>query len=355
MKNEKDGVIILTKEVLEASYAELKSLKAVARKFKIDPGTIKRYMIKYGLDFTAKIVYLCDEDFFSRDTEEALYWAGFIAADGCIRERKGIPVNLFIGLSSKDEEHLYKFKKHINAENPIKRYIVKNSKNNPKWNDTETVQFELTSRKIVSDLLRFGITCRKTKTYIIPDWVIVHPMRRHFIRGYFDGDGCISNAKHKDKPTPQFHLSFRGTDKALSTIRDIFYNDLKLPNANKQKKIRFNNGIGVLQFGGNGLIREFYGYFYNDATIYMQRKKDKFEQVFNYDEIKTYKDIITKDILEQKYNETNSLSSTAKYFNTYPSTILKYMKKYNLKITKNKNIIINEKMKQLVMEMNSKE
>ena len=31
--------------------------------------------------------YSFDERFFSRDSELVFYWAGFIAADGCIRKR----------------------------------------------------------------------------------------------------------------------------------------------------------------------------------------------------------------------------------------------------------------------------
>src|SRR5690606_22823852 len=151
---------VFTKELLEKEYAKLKSLKAVARKYGCDAGTIKRYMEKHNIPFNGPVRYECNHNFFSEDTEESFYWAGFIAADGYINKKRLV---LHIGLSLKDLSLLEKFKNSIDAENPINQYLVKNSKYNPKWNDTEKCEIEISSKQICSDLLRFNITPRKTK------------------------------------------------------------------------------------------------------------------------------------------------------------------------------------------------
>jgi hypothetical protein len=63
---------ILTKEILKQSYDKLGSLNAVARQFGVDPGSIKKYMTRYGLDFKKQIIYNCDHKLFSRDDEVTL-------------------------------------------------------------------------------------------------------------------------------------------------------------------------------------------------------------------------------------------------------------------------------------------
>ena len=68
--------------------------------------------------------YYHDEDYFETiDSEEKAYWLGFIYADGFV-ESKRINSNQKFGitLNNIDYDHLLKFKKSINATNPIKEY-----------------------------------------------------------------------------------------------------------------------------------------------------------------------------------------------------------------------------------------
>ena len=152
---------ILTKEILEQSYIELGSLKAVARKFDVDSGSIKKYMTIHGLDFKSQVRHGCDHDFFSRDNEESFYVAGFIAADGCVKDRKGssgnIRYELGIGLSKEDKLFLGKLRQLMKAETPIRDFLVKNSKFNDKWNDTWKSEIIITSKQMCNDLKRFNI------------------------------------------------------------------------------------------------------------------------------------------------------------------------------------------------------
>lgn len=48
------------------------------------------------------------------------------------------------------------------------------------------------SKSIYNDLNRYGVIERKSGKEIIPFGLIPDDLIRHFIRGYFDGDGCIS-------------------------------------------------------------------------------------------------------------------------------------------------------------------
>ena len=268
---------ILIKEVLRQSYDELGSLKAVARKFEVDSGSIKRYMQQYGLKFKAQVIYYCDHDFFSIDNELSLYVAGFIAADGCIKNRKNLSGStrheLGIGLSKKDKNFLILLKDVLKAETPIRDFIVKNSKRNPKWNDSWKSEIIITSKKICNDLKRFNIIPRKSLIYTFPKWLITHPLCHHFIRGYNDGDGSFYIPKNrKYRTSQQVYFSMRGTTEFLMDVRYVL--EQKCGIDKLDKSIRISSGQGCLEYGGNIVVSKITDYLYKDATIYLSRKYD---------------------------------------------------------------------------------
>jgi intein-encoded DNA endonuclease-like protein len=268
---------ILTKEVLEQSYAELGSLKAVARKFDLDPGSIKKYMIRCGLNFKPQVRHECDHNFFSRENEETFYIAGFIAADGCVKDRKSSSgatrPEMAIGLSKEDKSFLEQLRQLMKAEVPIRDFIVKNSKRNPEWNDTWKSDLVITSQKICDDLKRFNIVPRKSLIYTFPNWMKTHPLKHHFIRGYNDGDGSFYIPKLKDgREVEQVYFSMRGTPAFLKVARDILEAECHLEE--RHKCVRISSGHGVLEYGGNGVISKIADYLYKDATIYLPRKRE---------------------------------------------------------------------------------
>ena len=76
-------------------------------------------MEKFGLEYQKQIIYNCDHEFFSRDNEESFYIAGFIAADGGIKDRKNTSENIIyelgIALSKEDKDFLEKLRKIMKA------------------------------------------------------------------------------------------------------------------------------------------------------------------------------------------------------------------------------------------------
>jgi hypothetical protein len=271
---------ILTPEALEQSYTELGSLKAVARKFEVDPGSIKRYMIRYGLEFKPQVRHSCDHEFFSRDNEETFYVAGFMAADGCVKDRKGsygkVRPEVSIGLAQSDKSHLEKLRNLMKVETPIRDFIVRNSKRNPKWNDTWKSDLVFTSQQMVDDLKRFNIVPRKSLIYTFPEWMKTHPLKHHFIRGYHDGDGSIYTTLKKGGKTPQVHFSLRGTPEFLIDVRYILEQECQLDARNKP--IRISSGHGCLEYGGNGIVKKITDYLYRDTTIFLERKHELFHK-----------------------------------------------------------------------------
>jgi hypothetical protein len=131
-----------------------------------------------------KRVHDFNRNYFTELTLENCYWAGFIAADGCVHDNG----TLFIGLSIKDKDHLQKFADAIGYTGKIGEYFY--AKEGRK--DVHTVQLRLaTAKQIAIDLEKwFNITPRKTKTLKAPTLLNLE-QQIAFVAGYTDGDGSI--------------------------------------------------------------------------------------------------------------------------------------------------------------------
>jgi hypothetical protein len=260
------------KEQLQESYSRLKSIRKVGEEFGYTGEGIRVLMHLYNLDIKtpSKDLYTCDDDFFSRDNEGSFYVAGYLAADGCVKARKGKenPSVVALAIGVKDEIILNEIRQLMKVENPISKKLVKNSLTNPNWKDSEEVELTFTSHKMCNDLKRFNIVQRKSLIYSFPEWLINHPLVNHFMRGYNDGDGSFF--LNKGVNVSQVYFGLRGTQPFLHIYRSILERECKLEP--RIKTIRVNTGIGVLEYGGNGIVGKIAKFLYKDASIMLDRK-----------------------------------------------------------------------------------
>ena len=265
---------ILTKEMLEYEYNECGSIQKIADKFNISFDSISKYMKIYNIPYKKHYtgIYHCNHDFFSIDCESSFYWAGFIAADGSLQNKKYSKV-LKITLSKKDENHLKKFKEHINCNNPIKTYMVKPSKLVTKICYCSEIQ--IVSHKIFYDLSKFNIVPNKTKIYDLPNWLIDHPLVHHFMRGYFDGDGCLTSCGlSKNRTITQANFSIIGNYNFINKYQQILIqNNI----TNTTKIIKYDN-IYKLNYCGNNNIRKIFKFLFNNSNIWLDRKYNLFQK-----------------------------------------------------------------------------
>ena len=261
---------MIEKEILKNYINKELSYKEIAKIFNVNEKTIKINAKKYGL--TSKIgsqgarKHKFNERYFENiDSEEKAYWLGFIAADGCVYKNKQ-SYRLQINLKGSDIDHLKKFQKAICSDYKITEKKVGKAQSN-------TCQLKINSTKMCNDLIKNNIIERKSIIFEPP--ILNKNLMSHFIRGYFDGDGWITSYKRKDSNGYRNEVGIIGGKKALNYFIDF------LPKGfSKYEKYKDDK---IIQISGSSIktISETYNYLYEDATIFLDRKKNVFENIMS--------------------------------------------------------------------------
>jgi hypothetical protein len=267
----------ITKDQLVLDWLELNSITKIADKYGVAKNTIIYYFKKLNIPYITKTVnYGVDDSFFLKDSEESFYWAGFLAADGCIVSRKDYKSKILeLELGEKDLDHLLKFKDQIKSNHPIKEKIVKNKKKNKKWSDRKTYRIRICNYELCSSLERFNIVSKKTKTYDFPKWLIDHSLVNHFMRGYFDGDGCISKNSAPNRKD-DYRMNIAANKNFLITFSNIICKNLDI--INNSIILNKTNKMYYLCYSGNLLVNKVCSYLYNDAKIFLKRKHNLWQK-----------------------------------------------------------------------------
>lgn len=251
------------------------NMPVISRKTGI-PTNILGVMVRRGLVNKPKGVgyyYYCNHDYFEKiDTEQKAYWLGFLYADGCITDAGG--VNLL--LAGYEKPHLEKYRQALEAEHPIEERWDKIREKGKKERVQHSVKIRISSKKMSKDLLDKGCAPRKSLILEFPSFKQVpQKLLRHFIRGYFDGDGSIWNIEG----TKKWGVSIIGTDKFVKQM----LSKLVLDGGFNPAEISFRkhenydkNGmmyLGIFSFEAMSRFRE---YIYKNATVWLDRKREKF-------------------------------------------------------------------------------
>lgn len=224
----------------------------------------RRHQVTRPLGF--KNTLKSDFNFFdSIDTEEKAYILGFFAADGCITDHE-----MKIALSSVDIDILYKIKEAMHSEVLIRNYETTCSLNNKQSNVSV---FSIASQYMVKSLRALGYDKDKTTTCKFPS--ISNKMYIHFIRGYFDGDGSMT--KYVTNGYTKYSLNICGTESFLLTLKSFIEENYNF-NFNSKLTKRFNtdNCCYSLNMSGKHNCMQFLSLLYDDSSIYLDRKYNKY-------------------------------------------------------------------------------
>lgn len=225
---------------------------------------LKKENIKSRLPNDASyLTHNTKQDFFETiDSEDKAYILGFIYADGYISRKDN---RLQIGLAIKDLNLLEAIRDKISPSSKI--FFDEK---------TKSCRLLVNGKKLREDLEAVGAHQNKTLTLKFPTYEIVpQEFFHHFIRGYFDGDGGVCLSFSKDG-YPNIKYSFCG-NKEFILMLDSFLKSKVIGNRTFTQKQNCKTCFEITCGSGFG-FREMYRYLYHEASIFLNRKKEKFEK-----------------------------------------------------------------------------
>lgn len=212
--------------------------------------------------YATKKHYLNERFFQTIDSEKKAYWLGFIFADG-----NNSTDELSIELAEVDANHLESLKKDLEA---TQRVSFRARISFHKQRRYASIRFS--SRAMCKDLSAIGCIPNKSKVVNYP--VIASELNRHFIRGFFDGDGCVSLNKTCNSAVWSIYSASKDM---MYKIREIMESELNEPIS---LHIRKNNGGYSLSIAKRSLLSKVHQYLYENASVFLHRKKGKLDQLF---------------------------------------------------------------------------
>lgn len=172
------------------------------------------------------------------DSEEKAYYLGLIMSDGNLNEKR-----IEIVLKNEDSYILKRLANNLN----MRGYSLGNKKNGTQK------RLSICSKHMVESLKKYNIVPNKTFIVDIPS--IDNSLLRHFLRGYFDGDGYIGERMFSlvissEKFLKSFELYYYNifSDKIhIRKIKNSYYVDFYKRNKNFINFIYKNNNISLIR------------------------------------------------------------------------------------------------------------
>ena len=203
--------------------------------------------------------------FYNIDSEEKAYILGFICADGNV----SIPrYSISITVQQTDIDILKKIQNAMCSNHPIKEHIQRENpykKSNRKT--LEQAHININGKTLVSPLVDLGIYGKKTYSLngteieVVPKHLI-----RHFLRGYFDGDGNILWEKEYSSGK-KYIINICGNKDFLENTFQKYF-----PSTNAMYKDKYSKQCWCWKISDKQKVLKFLCYLYDNATIYLDRK-----------------------------------------------------------------------------------
>jgi hypothetical protein len=256
---------LYSESILKTAYIEYlngeKTISCIAKELNVNRKKLSKDLkYKYNLVVLHDGKKQIDDSYFNIvNTKEKAYWLGFLFADGY---NDTIRHAVELCLQDADKSHIEKFKNAIQSKHKISKRTIKGFIN---W------RIYFRSKQISTSLHKYG--CVKNKSFIMKFPLINKKLIPHFIRGYFDGDGCVYTPARR-----KISVSFTsGSESFLISLQQILYNYKIISHV---RKIRLKNNW-TLSFSSKKSIYNFYNLIYKNTTdnIRLTRKFDKYSKL----------------------------------------------------------------------------
>ncbi len=253
LKNKNDIVIKMYKSGI--------SQNQIAKKLGYSGGEIGKLLNRHNIKIRPRNKYCVNETFFDKiDTEEKAYILGMFYSDGCV-DNIG---KMRIQLQSEDKYLLEKIAKIMNYDGPM--YHINPPKRFPHRKHQDCLS--INRKKLADQLINTGCVPNKSLILKFPKKDIVSDnLVRHFVRGYFDGDGSIM--KHHG-----WQICIVSTLDFLNILNTYLPFEPKFYDRHPDK----NLSTRQMMFWGISNVEWFLNWLYKNSIIHMDRKFSKYQQ-----------------------------------------------------------------------------
>lgn len=268
----------ISDEQIRQMYLEGNSLNDIAKVAQDTKGlmALRQKLIDLGVDTTKNMKryrskmskackkYKLKEDIFDCiDSDEKAYWLGWYMTDGYNHQSKCC---VALRLQEEDKEILEKLKTFLETDAPIYTF---------KRGERKYVELNICSPHFSDSLAKLGVVQCKVHNKSIPN--IDDKFIRSFLRGYFDGDGCVSIIPRKDRgaDSKTYQVTFTGNKEPIAFIENKLREELGL----NVRKINPQHKSYNIHYSGKIICTKILNWLYKDATVYLQRKYNKYKNI----------------------------------------------------------------------------
>lgn len=247
-----------------------KSQAEIGKQFGISAQRVSDCFKALKIPYIRRTFYVNDTYFDKINSEEKAYILGFLVADGCVKEeiRKNKSSWRIAFCNSIDDAEI------INLIHdricPEANIVIPKIKHNRRKKKQYILQW--TSEHMCKTLSKYNIIPRKTydKSFKLPENLLTDELWRHFIRGFFDGDGHVGDCTVEFVFTSELFMNqimnwFKNFNYRIYHIegKTTDYWKVVIPTNRKIKSC-------------------IYHYLYDGATCYLTRKHDVFNTEITY-------------------------------------------------------------------------
>lgn len=218
--------------------------------------------------------YSLNETYFDIiDNPNKAYILGLLYADGSNNISKS---TISISLQEEDGYLLEAIRNEMQSDKPLE-YLDYSNKHDYGYNYKNQYRLLLFSSHMCHTLNNLGMMPNKSLKLEVPN--LRQDLYPHFIRGYFDGDGSLC-VRHTADGLFRSITTITSTEKFCRKIQSIIKESIDIPCGNIYDASCKNGITRVLTISGRIQNQKFHEWIYKDADLYLQRKREKVNDLY---------------------------------------------------------------------------
>lgn len=269
---------IVVDNYVNKKFGQLKS----GRQFGLSDRTVKNILLKNNIQIRNLHESICvanqtndrttqhyekSPNFFKEENSNMAWLLGFLASSGNISKNEN---RIRIELSVVDREILERIKEIVKIENPIK------IRGNKRGFVFASLEWSCAEHK--KDLEKYNIIPQKTYT-LLPPTKLNEKFYIDYIRGYFDGDGTINLNLTRGGKSKSLRWGICGASKpVLEWIIGVLEERYNIPSVNIHKDSSHEKDFYSFVYSTNA-TRKIYDILYTNNSLFLKRKKEKYEKL----------------------------------------------------------------------------